>query len=457
METPMSWLSLLPPLVAILIALWRREVVLALLCAILLAELILAGGHPLQGFLQAIERIAAVPTSADNARILLFSLLIGALLALIRHSGGVSAFVRWLLHSGLARSPRAAGMLTCLLGVVIFIESNLSILACGTFGQQLFDRHGMSHARLAWMVDATCAPVSVLLLLNGWGAYVLGLLALQPLESPVAVLVAAIPLNFYALLILVLTFHTAWSGRSFGSLAQHEHSVPAQAPAEADTGSGKAGYFLLPMAVLIFGIVGFMFYTGDGSLLQGSGASSVLYAMCLALLLLWLWLLKDRVATHGELLQVGFRGIGDLLPVVAILLLAFALGAALQELQTGAYVASLIPEGLPRWLLAPAVFLTACVISFTTGTSWGTFGILVPVAVPLALATGVSPALLLAAVLGGGVFGDHCSPISDSTVLSSLASGCDHLLHVRTQLPYALVAGAASLVLFALTGLLQQF
>ncbi len=451
----MTWLSLLPPLVAILLALWRRDVLLALLTAILLAELILAGGNPLEGLLQSIERIAAVSTSADNARILLFSLLIGALLALIRHSGGVGAFVRWLLATGLARGPRSAAMLTCLLGCVIFIESNLSILATGTFGRPLYDRFGLSRARLALMVDSTCAPVSVLLLLNGWGAYVLGLLMLQPLEAPVGVLLGAIPLNFYALLILALAFHTAWSGRSFGSLAQHERTAAGSVAADTAQPAGKAGYFLLPLAVLVGGIVGFMLYTGNGSLLQGSGASSVLYAMCLALLLLWLWLLRDGVATHGELVQLGFRGMAELLPVVTILLLAFALGAALLELQTGAYVASLIPAALPGWLLAPAVFLTACVISFTTGTSWGTFAILVPVAMPLAAASGVSPSLLLAAVLGGGVFGDHCSPISDSTVLSSLASGCDHLLHVRTQLPYALAAGCAALLLFALAGLLQ--
>lgn len=448
----MSWLSLLPPLLAIVLALWRRDVLLALLGAILAAQLILAGGQPLTAFLHTIDRVASVPTSPDNARILLFSLLIGALLALIRRSGGVSAFVRWLLASGLARGPRSASVLTCLLGSVIFIESNLSILASGTFGQHLFDRVGLSRARLALMVDATCAPVSVLLVLNGWGAYVLGLLALQPLDAPVSVLLASLPLNFYALCILLLTFHLAWTGRSFGTLAQHERAQHAAAHTQQEATSGKAAYFVVPMLLLVGGIVGFMFLTGDGSLLRGSGASSVLYAMCLALLVLWCWLLIDGVATQAELLRTAFQGIAELLPVVSILLLAFALGSALLELQTGAYVASLLPQDLPVWLLAPAIFLTACLISFTTGTSWGTFGILVPVAMPLAVATGASPALLLAAVLGGGVFGDHCSPISDSTVLSSLASGCDHLLHVRTQLPYALTAGAAALLLYAVAG-----
>lgn len=451
----MSWLSLLPPLLAISIAIVRREVVLALVCAIFVAELILTGGNPFTALLGSIERIAAVFSSPDNTRILLFSLLIGALLALIRFSGGVSAFVRWLLHTGLARGKRSVSLLTCGLGTVIFIESNLSILACGTFAQSLFDRFGMSRARLALLVDATCSPVSVLLLLNGWGAFVLGLLGNQALENPVAVLLASIPLNFYALLIVAVAWYTAWTGKVHGSLAGHEAAQSHATLDETETTHGKAIYFLLPMLSMVGGIIGFMVYTGNGSLVDGSGARSVLYAICLALLLAYLLLLWNRVAGHKELIEQSFNGMGELLPVVAILLLAFALGNAMQALGTGEYIASLIPESLPLFLLAPAVFLAACVISFTTGTSWGTFGILVPVAIPIALATGASPALLLAAVLGGGVFGDHCSPISDSTVLTSLASGCDHLLHVRTQLPYALAAGGVSVLLLALAGLLQ--
>lgn len=452
----MSWLSVLPPLLAIAVALWRREVVLALLVAIAAAELILAGGQPLQGFVGTVERIALVPANADNARILLFSLLIGALLALIRHSGGVGAFSQWLLHSRLVQGPRSVGLLTWLLGLTIFIESNLSILASGTFGRDLFDRFKLSRARLAFVVDATCAPVSVLLLLNGWGAYVLGLLVLQPVAAPVSILLGAIPLNFYALSILCCSLHASLGGRSIAALARHEREQQGQEEVAAvpqPAQHGKAAYFVVPMLVLLGAMPGFMWYTGDGSLLAGNGASAVLLAMSLALLLLWCWLLRDGVADHTALLKTAFAGIAELLPVVCILLLAFALGSALQALGTGTYVASLIPAGLPDWLLAPAVFLTACLISFTTGTSWGTFGILVPVAMPLALASGVSPSLLLAAVLGGGVFGDHCSPISDSTVLSSLASGCDHLLHVRTQLPYALGAGLLSLLFFAIAGL----
>lgn len=448
-----GWPSLLPPLVAIAVATWKREVIVALLLSILTAELLLAGSAPLNALPATVERLVAVFAASDNSRILLFSLLIGALLGLIRCSGGVSAFVRWLLHSRLARGPRSVSLLTALLGLSLFIESNLSILACGTFAQPLFDRFQLSRARLAFIVDGTCAPVSVLILLNGWGAYVLGLLQGYGLESPVATLLASVPLNFYALTILLMVAYTAWTGRVHGALATHERYRILPPAAEAEPGSGRKRYFVAPLLTLVGGILVCMYLSGNGNLRAGAGASAVLYATCMATLLLWMLLRIDKVQPHAKLVQIAFAGMAELLPVVAILLLAFALGAAMQELGTGAFIARLVSAALPLWLVAPVVFLSACLISFTTGTSWGTFGILVPVVLPVALATGLPPALLLAAVLGGGVFGDHCSPISDSTVLSSLASGCEHLLHVQTQLPYALLAALLSLLLFLAVGL----
>ncbi|MEY4641082.1 MAG: hypothetical protein RLZZ227_1076 [Pseudomonadota bacterium] len=449
----MSWLSLLPPVLAIVLAIWKREVILALLVAIFAAEVLLHGFNPLRGFLATLDRITAVFANTSNAQILLFSTLVGALLALMRHAHGVSAFVRALLKAGLARSPRSAAMLTALLGLVIFIETYLSALAVGTFAQSLFDRHGMSRARLAFFVDTTCSPVSVLILLNGWGAFVLGLLQGYGIDNPVSTLIASIPLNFYALAILALLFYTAWTGRVHGALRAHERDLPAAAAQDAGDTHGKARYFLLPLATLVFGIVGFMLYTGDGALIAGNGSASVLYSVCVALLLTWALLRRDRIDTHAALVKVAFVGMGDLLPIVTTLLLAFAFGSSLQELGTGTLFASMISGALPLWLIAPVIFLSACGISFTTGTSWGTFAILIPVAIPLALTTGLPPPLLLAAVLGGGVFGDHCSPISDSTILASLASDCDHLIHVRTQLPYALAAGGVALLLFTLASL----
>ena len=449
----MDWLVILPPLVAVLVAVWKREVLLALVVALFTAEFINTGFNPLSAFLASVSRMTAVFTSSGNTEILLFSLIIGALLALMRNSGGVNAFVDYLLAKNIARTPRSTGILTTLLGIVIFIESYLSVLASGIFAQNLFDRFNMSRARLAYIIDSTSSPVSVLILLNGWGAYILGLLDGYGLENPLAVMVASIPLNFYALITLVIVFYTCWSNRVFFALAGHEASSPRQEAPSSEHDGGKVSYFLVPITILIGSFLGFMLYTGQGSLIAGSGSSSVLYAVLLAIATAVILLLRDDRYTLKSLTETSYRGMSELLPVVSIILLAFALGASMQALGTGPFIAGLISQALPFWLIAPVVFITAGIISFTTGTSWGTFGILIPVAIPIALTTDLSPSLLLAAVLGGGVFGDHCSPISDSTVLASLAAGCEHLEHVRTQLPYALLGAALSLPLLILFSL----
>jgi len=248
-------------------------------------------------------------------------------------------------------------------------------------------------------------------------------------------------------------FYTCWSNRVFFALAGHEASSPRQEAPSSEHDGGKVSYFLVPITVLIGSFLGFMLYTGQGSLIAGSGSSSVLYAVLLAIATAVILLLRDDRYTLKSLTETSYRGMSELLPVVSIILLAFALGASMQALGTGPFIAGLISQALPFWLIAPVVFITAGIISFTTGTSWGTFGILIPVAIPIALTTDLSPSLLLAAVLGGGVFGDHCSPISDSTVLASLAAGCEHLEHVRTQLPYALLGAALSLPLLILFSL----
>ena len=441
----MDWFTTLPPLLAVVVAIWKREVILALTVALFSAEFLLASFNPLSAFTGSIARISGIFSSSDNTEILLFSLLIGALLALVRNSGGVIAFVEILLTRNIARSPRSTGILTTLLGIVIFIESYLSVLASGIFAQSLFDRFKMSRARLAYIIDSTCSPVSVLILLNGWGAYILGLLDGYGLENPMAVMLGSIPLNMYAIFTLLIVFYTCWTNKVMFTLATHEKKMETHTDYSPKHPPGKARYFIVPILTLIISFTGFMIYTGKGSMIAGSGSSSVLYAVVLAIITALLLLSIDKKYSLPELTEICFKGMGELLPAVAIILLAFSLGSSMQALGTGPFIAGLISDTLPLWGIAPVVFITAGIISFTTGTSWGTFGILLPVAIPVAIGSELSPSLLLAAVLGGGVFGDHCSPISDSTVLASLASGCNHLDHVRTQLPYALLAAGLSL------------
>lgn len=452
-----DWLSVLPPLVAIAVVLWRREVILALVLAVFTSELLLQSGF-LTGVgaagIATLERTAAVFGDADNARILLFSIMIGALIAYMRQSGGITALVDTLVNSGIASNSRRTSLLTSGVGVAVFVESNLSVLTAGILSRGLFDRFGMSRARLAYIIDSTSAPICILILLNGWGAYILALLGQYEFEQSAAeILWGTVHLNFYALVTLLIVFLTAWTGRVFGPLARSEIRAHEAEAARHEVEPSHPAFMVLPLAVMIVSMIGFMYWTGNGRLAEGSGSRSVLYAVALACLVAYGMMLASRRFNHIELVKIGFDGMAELLPLVTIVLFSLALGASLRELGTGVFIAGLAGDALPGFLVAPMLFLAGALISFSTGTSWGTFAILIPIGMPMASALGLPPSLLLAAILGGGVFGDHCSPISDTTAVSAIASGCDLLEHVRTQLPYALAGGVVAFLLYLAVGL----
>lgn len=451
----MGWLSILPPVVAIIYAIWRKEVTIALLLAIFTASLILSGGNPALAFTDTVERIVQVFGSAYNTRILMFSLLIGALIQLIKISGGVTALVDWLTTKHWVNNQRKAGMLPAIIGSSIFVDTNMSVLTAGISSQALFDRFNMSRLRLAYIIDATCAPISVLILLNGWGAAILGYLKVTGVDNPVSIMINSIGFNFYAIITLIIMFYTVISTRVHGPMKTMEAEALSTASTEQLPTASKKRYMLWPLILMIFCMLLFMYITGDGDVRQGSGAESVLWSVILATLLAFALLRFDAKKPTKELMQQSFKGMGKLLPLVTLVLLAFALSQAMGDLKTGVFVATAIGDFIPVWAVPALVFVLSGFIAFTTGTSWGTFGILIPIAVPLAITLGISPALVLGAVLGGSVFGDHASPISDTTVIASLAAGCDLLDHVKTQLPYALVGGGVSVLFYLVAGLLQ--
>ncbi|KXI30064.1 Na+/H+ antiporter NhaC family protein [Paraglaciecola hydrolytica] len=453
--------SIIPPIVAIVVVFWKKEVILALFMAIISAELITLIGLPEQSLwmtpINSIEQIVSIVSDPGNARVLLFSLLVGALLAFIRDSGGVAATVNLLISKGIAKSKRQVGSLTMFTGIAVFIESNLSVLTAGILARGLFDKYKMSRARLAYIIDSTSAPVCILILLNGWGALVIGLLSNYDLgdDTPVSILVGTIPLNFYALITLAVVAYTIAKDKVHGPMREAEKNCATTNQELESAAPTKARFMLLPLAVMIFGMIAFMLWTGNGSLIQGSGTKSVLYSTFLACVVAYLLLIWHKRFTHQEVVHLGFKGIGELLPVVTIVLLSLTLGASLKTLGTGVFVAGLVGDYLPLILVAPMLFIAGGIMSFTTGTSWGTFAILVPIGVPLIQSLGLPPSLVIAAILGGGVFGDHCSPISDTTAISSIAAGCDLLTHVKTQMPYALFAGGLSIIAYTVASVIM--
>ena len=454
-----AW-SLLPPLIALALVMISREVVSSLAVALLSSEAlrsISAGIYsPFAMFENTMNRLLETIQSPGNGRLILFSLGVGALIELVRVSGATRALVDRLTRAGFANSPRRTGLLTIGTSTSLFIESNLSILVSGLMSRGLFDRYGMSRARLAYFLHSFSPPICILILLNGWGAYILGLLGGYELgQSSVSILVGSIPLNFYALITIALVLFTVLSGRVFGPLRSVEQNPVATTDLDPDTPPSKARYMVLPLAVLLISMVSLMLITGNGDFMAGDGSRSVLYSALFATGTAYLLLRIDGVFTHGEATHHAFEGMKTMLPLIAILVVSIALGASLKELGTGTFVAGIIGEWLPRLLIIPMLFLAGALISFSTGTSWGTFAILIPIGVPLIQTLGLPPSLVLAAILGGGVFGDHCSPISDSTFVTAMASGCGVLEHVRTQLPYALTGAVLAFLAYLLAGSLM--
>lgn len=468
-----GFLSVIPPILAIALALISGQVMFSLLCGLFVGFLIIHQGNPLSGFLTTLESIVNVFGNPGNARIIIFTLLIGALLQLMKFAGGISGFVGLIqrrLEAGSSPAPRLR-VAAALTGFTIFVESNISILSVGTTFRSVFDRYKISRAKLAYLADSSSAPACILFPLNAWGAYVIGLLAAYESLDPLKVLVLAIPFNFYAVLTLCFVFYIAWSGRDFGPMKSAEQKaakvnpIPEVSDEPSVSPRALARNMIVPLAVMIFSMPVFLVMTGweaDNTqalgqrvwqaLGNGSGSSAVMYAVASALLVLGVWLGLQRQISVATYFEQAYLGMKDILIMAILMALAFAIANLCRELGTGAYVASITQSWLSPVVAPALLFLTSAFVAFATGTSWGTFAIMISIAVPLADAIGLNLYMAVAAVLGGGVFGDHCSPISDTTLVASMAAGCDHIEHVNTQLPYALVVGSLATALYLIVG-----
>ncbi|MFV1988645.1 MAG: Na+/H+ antiporter NhaC family protein [Gemmatimonadota bacterium] len=461
--------SLLPPLLAIGLAVYTRQVYLSLAAGIWLGFTIAAGWNPATGLADAIEGTINVLADSGSAKVIVFTFLIGSLIAVVEANGGMRGFVYWVEEKKWVTDGRRAQVLAWVIGIVIFIESNLTILVAGSVCRPLFDRFKVSREKLAYLVDSTSAPVCILIPFNAWGAYILGILTGLGVEEPLTAFLVSIPLNLYAIFALLLAGISAWTGfeigpmkkaqaRTRGGDLQWEHvgalADPGEiAPEPAEGVALRPRNMILPIVIMVLSMPVFMLITGSGDISKGSGSTSVLWAVLVGLTVGWVLALVERSIDLEGLSRVSLKGAGALTGMALVLWLAITLGSVTDSLGTGGYLAGVVGGRVPMVLLLPLVFAVAGGIAFATGSSWGTFAIMLAVAVPLADALGLPPSPFVAAVLSGGIFGDHCSPISDTTIIASLASGTDHIEHVRTQLPYALVAGTLAVVGFGVMGI----
>ncbi len=478
-------LSLLPPIIAIVLAIATRQVYLSLMAGIYIGWVIISEGNIWQGFLSSLEGLVAVFQDAGSTRTILFSALVGSLIMLIQRSGGVEGFIQWVgrkLEKDRGGSRIKLQFYAWLISVLIFVETSISVLTVGTIFRPLFDKYKISREKLAYIIDSGSAPACIIFPLNGWGAFIIGLLVTQSIEQPFMVMLSAIPFNFYALLALV----------AVPLIIKRNWDLPLMRKAENRTQSGavlwpdatpmitdealnisydgesqpKAYNMMIPIGVMILAMPLILLYSGwnnlpqDTSLLKtvfyaignGSGSTAVLVAVSLAILVATTMYKVQGILGIRQSVDWIVKGIAALMPLALLMLMAFAIGNVCKALGTGQYVSHVIGSFLHPGLIPALLFVTSAFIAFSTGTSWGTFAIMVGIAVPLVQGLGLDFALCLAAVLGGGVFGDHCSPISDTTIIASMSAATDHVDHVKTQMPYALIIGSISTVLYLIFG-----
>ena len=453
-----NWMSILPPLLAIALAIITRQVILSLSVGIWIGFCLLETVNPLAGIGLALDGIVNVFSDAGDTRVLMFTLIIGGLIATIEKLGGVRGFIHLLEHRNWVTNGKRAQWLAYSIGIVVFIESNITLLIAGAISRPLFDRYKISREKLAYIIDSTSAPICVLIPLNAWGAVIISLLGSAEIDNPIDVFIYAIPFNLYPIVVILFCAFVITRNVEIGPMKKAQerteagellwaNATPMVDPSILSqqverTDADKARFMIVPIGVMVISMPLGLFVTGGGDLGAGSGSTSVLWAVLTALVTSWGLALQQRRLSLEELMQVFLKGAGGLLPVTMILLFALALGDVANLLGTGAYIAQLVQQNIPLALLLPLLFIISGFIAFSIGSSWGTFAIMIPLAMQIAVPLDLNSSLFLAAVLSGSVFGDHASPISDTTVVASMASATDHIDHVRTQLPYALLSGS---------------
>ncbi len=460
----MNWLALLPPLIAIVMALLTREVLLSLIVAVFVGATIITG-NPITGFTQLLNNyLVGSLTDSWNVSILIFCLLIGGLIGIVDKNGGTKGLAGLLVKK--AVTTKSALLTTWLLGVAIFFDDYANSLIVGNSMRGITDRLKISREKLAYIVDSTAAPISSMALISTWVGMELGLIQ-EGLESigvdmgAYDVFLRSIPYRFYSILALVFVLIIIFTNRDFGPMRKAELAAKKSSLAKneeaLDQASANWYNALIPILSVILLTVFGLYQNGGGfeglsiqEAFSNADASVVLvWASFGGIVIAWLMSLITKTLKVTEIADAFVEGVKSMVVPSMILSLAWTLGSINGELGTAELMVTMIGNHLPAFLVPAILFIVPAIVAFSTGTSWGTNAIVMPIAIELSYLTGgvelIIPAI--GAVLTGAVMGDHLSPVSDTTIMSSMASGCDHISHVKTQIPYAMTVALAALFL----------
>lgn len=482
-----SPLSILPALLALSLAIISRRVLLSLSIGILSGALLLNDFSIIETTQYLLTQIKNLFIDGDSINmwtmsIVIFLIFLGMITALMTLSGGSAAFATWARTR--IKTKRGSKLLVAFLGIFIFFDDYFNSLAVGAISRPITDKYGVSRPKLAYLLDSTAAPMCVLMPMSSWGAYIItiigGILATHSITAytPLGAFAAMMPMNFYAIFALMLVFVVACCQFDIGSMQRFEtqavqdsladDSDARHIDAEIDiepSDKGKVSHLVLPIVVLIVATIFWMVYSGANALAAEQKPFSILGAFentdvgmsllsgsTLSLIVAIATVFSQKIAA-SNIAKTIWIGAKSMFGAVLILFFAWTIGAVIKDMKTGAYLSGLLSGNLMIELLPLLLFFISAIMAFSTGTSWGTFGIMLPIAGDFSAAADINMILpALAAVLAGSVFGDHCSPISDTSILSSTGARCNHIDHVTTQLPYAIIGAVLAAVSFLVLG-----
>lgn len=472
-EVYATFLSLLPPLIAIVLALITKEVYMSLFVGILSGSVLYTMFHPVQTVTKTFDTIIAKLADGWNVGIIIFLVILGIMVSLINKAGGSAAYGEWAAKK--IKGHKGASLATFALGAMIFVDDYFNCLTVGSVMRPVTDNSKISRAKLAYLIDATAAPICIIAPISSWAAAVS---SVAPAGEGLSLFIQSIPYNFYALLTIVMIITISLMGFDYGPMKKHElnalngdlfttgkeENETEVAPSSAK--KGKVIDLVLPIVVLIISCVIGMVYTGgffDGvdfvtAFSECDASVGLVLGSFVALAFTFIYYWATRRLNFKELTDSFTEGFKAMVPAIMILTFAWTLSGITMDLGAKVFVAEFVrinAAGL-TWLLPAIVFVIAVGLAFSTGTSWGTFGILLPIVCAVFPGGGELMIISISACLAGAVCGDHCSPISDTTIMASAGAQCNHMNHVSTQLPYALTVAAVSFVSFLIAGLIKS-
>lgn len=475
-------LSILPPVVAIVLALITKEVIFSLILGILSGTTIyaLSTGTGIVGIFDTTVTLMADKLSG-NTTMIIFLCLLGILVALVNKAGGSKAYGEWAVQK--LKTKRSASVATAFLGVLIFIDDYFNCLTVGTVMRPVTDRVKLSREKLAYLIDATAAPICIIAPISSWAASVISYYPETAGMSGMMAFLSSVPMNLYAILTLIMVFTmAARKNADYGPMLKAELNAEKGIISDVDMSKEEEKYLLnsegskgkicdlvVPIVILIIASILSMIYVGGYwgeekmSLFDAFGNTDAGAALALGafvtLIITFIYYMCRKVLTFRDFFSCMNPGVNSMVAACVILTLAWTISGVCRDLlSTGPYVASLVENsGVPMGILPMLIFVVACLLAFSTGTAWGTFGILIPIVVAVFSGTNETMMIIsISACMAGAVCGDHCSPISDTTIMASAGAQCNHVNHVSTQLPYAITAAAVSFVTYVIAGFVQN-